>query len=269
MWNRKVVKARGKQAFQRNYWRCVIVAILAVLLLGGGASSGRSRSKDTNNTQDSAHFHLVNIEIGDFKLQADSFDELRDQLTQMTGLSVGQLKAAALAIGGVVAFAMLIVSLLKLLVVNPLIVGCCHFFTRNSEQNAQITEIGRGFSPGWGHNIVAMMLRDLFIMLWSLLFVIPGIVKAYAYRMTPYILAEHPELSGTEAITLSRQMMRGNKWRSFVFDLSFIGWYILVGLTVGILAIFYVNPYKEAANAELYRAISGEFYRGADGGAEF
>ena len=82
-----------------------------------------------------------------------------------------------------------------------------------------------------------------------------GIIKAYSYRMVPYILKEHPELSGTKAITLSRQMMNGHKWNAFVLDLSFIGWIILSALTLGILHIFYVGPYIQATDAELYEAL--------------
>ena len=71
----------------------------------------------------------------------------------------------------------------------------------------------------------------------------------------PYLLAEHPELSGTQAITLSRQMMNGHKGRAFVLDLSFLGWILLSALTLGILGVFYVNPYIHATDAELYEAV--------------
>ena len=76
--------------------------------------------------------------------------------------------------------------------------------------------------------------------------------------MVPYILADHPEMSGKEVITLSRQMMNGSKWRAFVLDLSFIGWDILSLLTLGLLGIFYVSPYKCSTNAELYHALKNQ-----------
>ena len=92
-----------------------------------------------------------------------------------------------------------------------------------------------------------------------MLFIIPGIVKAYAYRMVPYILKEHPELSGTQAITLSRRMMKGNKGDAFVLDLSFIGWILLSALTFGILHLFYVGPYIQATDAELYKVVRADY----------
>ena len=72
----------------------------------------------------------------------------------------------------------------------------------------------------------------------------------------PYLLKEHPELSGTQAITMSRQLMNGHKWNAFVLDLSFLGWLILSALTCGILHVFWVGPYIQATDAELYRAIT-------------
>ena len=96
---------------------------------------------------------------------------------------------------------------------------------------------------------------DLFTYLWSLLFVIPGIIKGYEYRMIPYILAENPGIDYREAFAASKQMMDGNKWKAFVLDLSFFGWNFLSIFTCGILAIFYVMPYIYMTNAELYVAL--------------
>lgn len=99
-----------------------------------------------------------------------------------------------------------------------------------------------------------MVLRDVFIFLWSLLFLIPGVIKHYSYRMVPYILADDPEIGAMDAITLSRQMMDGHKWNTFVLDLSFLGWDLLSALTLGLLGVFYVNPYKVQHQR---RALSG------------
>ena len=102
------------------------------------------------------------------------------------------------------------------------------------------------------NTIFTMFMKGLFQFLWSLLFVIPGIIKAYEYRMIPYILSENPEISRERVFEISKKMMMGNKWNTFVLDLSFLGWEILSGLTIGILGIFYVNPYVQSTNAELY-----------------
>ena len=90
---------------------------------------------------------------------------------------------------------------------------------------------------------------------WSLLFIMPGIIKSCSYAMVPFILADDPSLGAREAITLSRKMMDGNKWRLFVLDLSFFGWMFLSACTFGILDIFYVNPYMHSTHAELYNVL--------------
>ena len=70
--------------------------------------------------------------------------------------------------------------------------------------------------------------------------------------MIPYILAENPKIKRKEAFKLSKQMMKGNKWKTFILDMSFFGWNFLSVLTFGLLSIFYVNPYNTATIAELY-----------------
>nr|DAM70348.1 MAG TPA: Protein of unknown function (DUF975) [Caudoviricetes sp.] len=82
-----------------------------------------------------------------------------------------------------------------------------------------------------------------------------GIVKSYEYMMIPYLLAEHPEMTRQEAFAESKRMMDGNKWNAFVLDLSFIGWTLLGICTVGILLVFYVEPYIYLTHAELYHAL--------------
>lgn len=97
--------------------------------------------------------------------------------------------------------------------------------------------------------------QGMLILLWSLLFVIPGIIASYRYAMTPYILAERDDLSVMEAISLSKKMMKGNKWELFYLDLTFIGWSILCIFTLGIGSLW-LNPYIEASRAAFYREIS-------------
>ena len=107
----------------------------------------------------------------------------------------------------------------------------------------------------FGAGFCQALLRGLYIFLWSLLFVIPGIVASYRYAMTPFIMAENPELSASEAITLSKHMMNGRKWELFCLDFSFIGWSILCGLTLNLGYIF-LNPYCNAAHAAFYRNLT-------------
>ena len=102
-----------------------------------------------------------------------------------------------------------------------------------------------------------MCLRDVYTFLWCLLFLVPGIVKSYEYLMVPYILSEHPDMQAKEVFSASRQLMRGQKWKAFVLDLSFLGWAILSGMTFGILGIFFVSPYRALVFTALYRKLLG------------
>ena len=99
-----------------------------------------------------------------------------------------------------------------------------------------------------------LLLTSIFKFLWDLT-IIGGIIKYYSYFMVPYIVAENPNIKPLDAINLSRKMMKGHKWECFVLDLSFIGWDILGFLTIGLLSLFFVNPYKEAVYCEYYAYI--------------
>ena len=114
----------------------------------------------------------------------------------------------------------------------------------------------------FGQGFLQKFLRGLYIALWSLLFIIPGIVKSYSYAMTPYIMTEHPEMTANEAITASRQLMDGHKMELFLLQLSFIGWMILNIFTLGIGSLW-LNPYMQATEAAFYRYLTGT-YRPAD-----
>lgn len=99
------------------------------------------------------------------------------------------------------------------------------------------------------------LFRDVLVFLWSLLFVIPGIIMGYAYSMAEYIIYENPNLPPKRALDMSRAMTDGYKMEIFVFELSYMGWHLLSALTCGILAIVYVNPYYHTARAGLYEAL--------------
>jgi len=109
------------------------------------------------------------------------------------------------------------------------------------------------FSVGF----LQLFLRELFIALWSLLLFIPGIIKSFSYAMTPFILAEHPELTAKQAIRRSMEMMDGHKGELFILGLTFIGWELLNGLTLGIGSLW-LNPYKNAAYAVFYRQLKAQ-----------
>ena len=132
-----------------------------------------------------------------------------------------------------------------LIVVGPLEYGMAFIFLKQARdhQPVQLGDMFRGFQDDFGGTFLIGLMTSLFTFLWSLLFVIPGIVKMYAYSMAYYIKLDHPDYGWKACIDESRQLMDGHKWEKFVLDLSFIGWYLLSGLTAGILLIS-LTPYR-------------------------
>lgn len=147
--------------------------------------------------------------------------------------------------------------LFAVLVSNPLLCGTALFFTRNASEHAKLKLLIYPFSQDYINTLKVMLIMDLKIIIWSLLLIVPGIIKAYEYRMVPYLLGENPGMSANEAFTLSSEMMSENKWNAFVLDLSFILWNMLSGITFGLAGVFYVFPYICQTNANLYIRLKG------------
>lgn len=229
MWTRKELKTNAKAVLKANYWKMVLVGFILTLLTGGG---GYSVGTKLNNA------------------------EFKDQIA---GLGQDVLAALLVIVVGIVAVSFVVDLVLTIFVWNPLEVGCERFCLLCKTENPSLKELFYAFKNGYGHVGFVMFCRTLFQILWTLLLVIPGIVKSYEYLMIPYLLAEDPTMDRKEAFERSKAMMRGNKWKAFVLDLSFLGWLILGGLTFGILDLFYVHPYLYLTHAELYHTLkSGE-----------
>ena len=220
MWNRAELKMRGNMAFKKNYVSAVVVALLMGIF---GTVSGESSARRVSENSDIYSGNLFNVGM-------------------ITGL-----------LAGIATVVILIVLVAKVFVGNLLKMGGYRFFILNQTAQPGIGTLLDGFRSGHYVNIVlTMFLRDLFTALWSLLLVVPGIVKHYEYLMVPYIIAENPAMDYKEAFQISKQMMDGEKMEAFIMDLSFLGWYLLIAVTCGLLAIFYVNPYVQASFAEMY-----------------
>lgn len=143
-------------------------------------------------------------------------------------------------------------GIVSLLISGPLSLGISVVSLNIARQNAiEVNQLFGGFK-NFGKAFLVNLLNGIFIVLWTLLFIIPGIVKTFSYSMSYYILADNPELSATEVRERSIELMRGNKWRLFCLEFSFIGWGILCVLTLGILS-FWIIPYEQAAVAAFYR----------------
>ncbi|MBQ6796634.1 MAG: DUF975 family protein [Clostridia bacterium] len=226
MFNRSLLKANAKSALKGN----LLIAILACLLWALIANA------------------LTGINAASIKY-SDLFDSLDYSSTgdfiESIYENAEEIGKSGSAVGGPVSF------VYNILVTNIVNIGLCFFFLRNRHSDTNLSNLFAGYKNGLSVNIVTMLLRTIFIALWSLLFVIPGIVKMYEYSMIPYILADNPGISRKDAFALSKKMTNGNKGKLFVLDLSFIGWGLLCCLTAGIGFVF-LAPYVNATRAETY-----------------
>lgn len=129
-----------------------------------------------------------------------------------------------------------------------------------SQHDGQPYEVKDLFSQfhRFSQGFMQWFLRFLYTTLWMLLFIIPGIMASYSYAMTPFLMAEDPTLSPSDAIRLSKDMMNGHKGDLFALDLSFIGWAILCILTLNIGRLW-LNPYQNAAYAAFYRELKEQY----------
>lgn len=221
MWKRKALKEKAKAAIKRNYWKAVFVSLIFMCFFGGGSASFTTSGSSANSSLSAA------------------------------------LENPVVVIGVLVTFAAVIVAgvILWTILINPFEVGYTKFHINAIADQGSVSDLGSGYDVRYRRNVKALFLRDLYIVLWSLLFVIPGVIKFYEYRMIPYILAENPEINTKDAFKMSKEMMKGNKWKVFVLDLSFILWDILGAFTLGIVTTFYVMPYRQLTSAALYEEL--------------
>lgn len=143
-----------------------------------------------------------------------------------------------------------------LLIIGPLEYGKAYLFLKQARdsQPMQLGDMFRGFQDDFGGTFLIGLMTNIFTALWSLLFVIPGIVKAYSYSMAYYIKLDHPDYGWKACIDESRRMMQGHKWERFVLDLSFLGWIIVGSLCLGVGSLW-VTPYMEATRAQYYEYV--------------
>lgn len=268
MWTRAELKSKAKFSFKRNYWKSVLISLILALLVGGGSSGSSISSAVSNNLIGSSDSSVTDDYFNDDSSLYDGNDfyddtydgnveDDIDDLNSMADNTAGMMAIGIFLMVFIMMFVVLmaVVILLDVFIFNPLEVGCKKYYLRNLNEPAQVGNIGYAFDNNYKNITKTMFLRDLFTVLWTLLFIIPGIVKSYEYQMIPYLLADNPQMTKEQAFEESKRMMQGQKWKAFVLDLSFIGWNILSALTLGILGIFYVQPYMDATHAALYEAL--------------
>jgi len=255
MWTRANLKENAKVAFKRNYWKCVLVALILGIATGSGAGSAGGA---TGSTTSSTTQNILEEDIYmDNYYEDDIFD---DRESFVTG--VGDIFATTMVV--VILVVILVFALaLQFFLFGPLEIGCCNFFKTNAYEKAELNRLTLGFGKkNYWNMAITMFLKNLYIALWSLLLIIPGLIKAYEYRMIPYILADCPDIPRHDAFRISKEMMQGNKWDAFILDLSFFGWILLAIVTCGFAGVFYVKPYIAATDAELFIAIREGYFKG-------
>lgn len=258
MWTRKELKERAKQRFTKNYWKAILAALIMTIAISG-SSPVEYRINSAGNSNPSIHENADHHLDTDFEF--DDPQELKEELTSLLYELREELDPTLVGVFFVTfttifIICMLIGSAIKVFLLNPLSLGGYKFFVDNLNQDASLNAFGFAFNQNYKNCIWILFLRDLFNSLWYLLFIVPGIIKSYEYRMIPYLLAQNPTMSREEAFETSKNMMMGNKWNAFVLDLSFIGWKFLSIFTCNILRIFYVNPYIYQTSAALFERLS-------------
>ena len=227
MWNRKDLKSRAKVNYKKNPWMSVLASL--ILLTTSGALY-TFVSKSANNTA-----------------ELEGFDGVIDLVSE------GDVKLFLVIVSAMLITIVVSIAL-RILVLNPLSASCSNFYVENiKEEKANTKAIFKGVEKGTlGRLVVAVFMKKLICGLWSLLFVIPGIVKNYQYRFVEYLIIQNPGMKWREAMKVSKAMTDGQKANIFVLDLSFVLWYILVSIP---FLGWFVLPYILQTDAELYMAL--------------
>ncbi len=266
MFSRKKLKETGRKNFFKNYWCVVAVCFLLSYLTGVYATSTNGIHQYDNEkvtrevVYNMNHYstyqaifrnhkeipNVVKTEIDSWMQPVKYLVQLGDSIIQF--INGNFLFAIACFIGGVlyIGYYFFFASVFR--------IGCYEFFIENhTKKMRRMNILFANFKKGKYLNTVKVMfLRKFYLILWCFT-IVGGIVKYYEYRMIPYILAEDSHISFHDAHMLSKKMMQGMKWKTFLLDASYLGWYFLSVLTFGFLSIFYVNPYKQSTEIALYK----------------
>lgn len=216
---RQELKKQAKELIRRHYWPAVGMGLLAAMTTGAMASGSGSRQYATD---------------------PQGFTSLDPRIASWSYFVLAVIVLISIAI--------------SIFVMNPLEAGAQAWFLRvQTEDGSEKGSIRNAYShENYMRNVETIFFRDLFICLWSLLLVVPGIIKAYEYYFVPFLLADHPDMSGTDILNLSREMTAGRKFDLFVLDLSFILWFLLAAVTFNLSGIFYSFPYMFETRALMY-----------------
>ena len=227
-----------------NKWMIAVAVGLVASILGGISGGGPEFKVNIEGSNISMNFNLAG------------------QTIYSTGTNGGiNSDVGAWIVGGlgIIFIVALVIAAIYLILGSFVGVGYAKFNLNLVDKKETAFETLFAYFSYWKTTAVMRLLRGLYVFLWSLLFIIPGIVAGFSYAMTDYIMAENPELTASEAIEQSKAMMMGNRFRLFCLQFSFIGWDILATLAFGI-GHLWLTPYKQAAYAAFYREVSGTEY---------
>lgn len=143
--------------------------------------------------------------------------------------------------------------LIKIFLANPISAGARNAYRRllHNDEEVFSNTFNGAFNGDYTHRVLTMLLKDVYVLLWSILLIVPGIVKSYSYALVPYLVEDEPELDADSCIHRSRELMAGHKWDLFCLDMSFIGWFFLCILTAGI-GFLWLSPYVKTSHAAFY-----------------
>ena len=277
MWQRFDLKRNAKRALKANYLKCMLAGLI-LLFAAGSQTFGGSSTSTVQDASDAYYQSMMLMDTSqdstdstymfnsDGELTPSGYEAIYDQaqglvqdptLSMLRRFVMGPMQVIWDFISDLLGGAgSLLMILLGVLVLSPLEIGGYKFFIENAKRKEEQTTLSHfscAFKDRNYMNVVLTLLcRDIFVILWSLLLFIPGIIKSYEYRMVPYILAEHPEMPRKEVFRRSKELMDGEKWNAFKLDWSFFFWDYFSILTFGLAGIFFVYPYEHATNAELY-----------------
>ncbi|MEE0865274.1 MAG: DUF975 family protein [Clostridia bacterium] len=294
MWKRKELKDKAKKVIKKNYWTAIVICFLIALFTGefGTSIMGIFPTDDSmdpyyiishpdtifesNQTETEKQNEILKRQeeiVENLKTKKENLSDtqlkivnvIESYLDSMTKsqkfiFKISDAVKSFIVDKDVLGIGLAVMSIVSIafsiLIANPLIVSLRRYFIEaRKKQSTKINVVLDIFKKqSWLSIAITMLLKDIFTFLWFLT-IIGGFIKIYEYAMIPYILGDNPKMKWKETFKLSKQMMKGNKWKLFVLDLSFIGWEILSLLTFGLLNIFYVNPYKIATNVELYEVL--------------
>ncbi len=266
MWERAILKENAKYNFKRFYKQSVIVCLIVYLLSGIFEGGYNSAAKNVNNNQQQYTTEYIEgqkVELNNGVTQESNFfvkftpeGIMMKFMDNMYRTMINPSSGTKVFIVTIIVAALIITVVLKTLILNPITIGKNNFFMGIREGERKIGDIFFLFEKSnFIKPAITILFVELYTTLWTLLLIIPGVIKGYEYKMIPYILSENPSMDRKRAFEISRHIMNGQKWEAFVLDLSFIGWHLLSAFTFGILSIFYVNPYVEATYAELYSVL--------------